>query len=436
MSVTSMFTAVSGMNVNMQGLSVVGDNVANMNTHGFKSASIVFGDIVSQTIGGSGIGRGALVNEVGQEFTQGAFENTPNVLDLAVDGDGLFVVSKGNDTFYTRAGQFGIDKQGFATNPDGYTLQGYQFTIGGSSSTVVGDVNVASINSQPQQTTDVTIYANLDSRTDITTTANPAFDVTDPATTSHFTSTITVFDSLGNSHVANVYYRKNSESAAGNQWQWYALVSAADSAPIAPATTGVDTIMAQGTLDFNNNGALETESAITYPLTGFDFAGGAAADQIMTFDFGDSITESGNGLEGTTQFGATSTTAFLNQDGYSAGTLKSLTIDHDGLMSGVFTNGQTKSIARVVLAKFISQESLIKQGNSLYSESFNSGQPIVTSPGNSGTGGILSNTLELSNVDLAGEFVKMIIMQRGFQANSRIVSTSDELLQELVNLKR
>ncbi len=449
MSVTSMFTAVSGMNVNAQGLAVVGDNVANMNTHGFKSGSIVFGDIVSQTLGSSGIGRGALVNEVGQEFTQGAFENTPNVLDLAVDGDGLFVISKGNDTFYTRAGQFGIDKQGFATNPDGYTLQGYQFTVGGASSTVVADINVASINSQPQSTNDVTIYANLDSRTDITTTANPVFDETDAATTSHFTSTITVFDSLGNSHVVNVYYRKNTESATGNQWQWFAVVGASDTA------SGNPEIQGGGLLNFNANGALVSEASLPdadgatagiqfnagsgNPFTvdgGFNFAGGASLAQSIAFDFGDSTSEGGNGLEGSTQFGSTSTTAFLNQDGYSAGTLKSLTIDDTGLMSGVFTNGQTKSIAQVVLAKFISQESLIKQGKGLYAESFESGQPIVTAPGNSGTGGILANTLELSNVDLAAEFVKMIIMQRGFQANSRIVSTSDELLQELVNLKR
>jgi len=449
MSVTAMFTAVSGMNVNGQGLAVVGDNVANMNTHGFKAASIVFGDIVSQTLGSSGIGRGALVNEVGQEFTQGAFENTPNVLDLAVDGDGLFVLTKGNNTFYTRAGQFGIDKQGYATNPDGYTLQGYQFSVGGAASTVVGDVNVASINSQPQSTGAVEIFANLDSRTDITIAANPVFDETDPATTSHFTSTITTFDSLGNSHVVNVYYRKNSEAATGNQWQWFAMVGAADTA------SGNPEIQAGGLLNFNSNGALVSEAALpdadgvtagiqfvagsgnTFTVDGgFNFSGGAALAQTIAFDFGDSTAEGGNGLEGSTQFGSTSTTAFLNQDGYSAGTLKSLTISSEGLMSGVFTNGQTKSIAQIVLAKFISQESLIKQGNSLYAESFESGQPIVTAPGNSGTGGILANTLELSNVDLAGEFVKMIIMQRGFQANSRIVSTSDELLQELVNLKR
>ncbi len=463
MSVTSMFTAVSGMNSNATSLGVVGDNIANMNTHGFKSSSIVFADIVSQSSGSGGIGRGSRINDVGQEFTQGAFENTPNVLDMAIDGDGLFVVKKGNNTFYSRAGQFGIDKTGFAVNPDGYVLQGYQFDVQGNSSTVVADVNVASISSLPNQTSRLSIYANLDS----TEISPAAFDVTNASNTSNFTSTITTYDSLGNAHVLNVYYRKGATIAAGDtpanaaaggtaygvpptatwpagygaiggsEWEWYAVVSAADAAAVFPATTGIDTVMAQGRLEFDTDGALYYAQDLTSPTGGFDFSGGATQNQGITFDFGDDIAEDGTlGLEGTTQFGAVSTTAFLDQDGYSSGTLKSLSIDSNGFMSGVFTNGQTKSIAQVVLAKFISQEGLIKQGNSLYAESFESGQPIVTAPGNSGTGEILANALELSNVDLAAEFVKMIIMQRGFQANSRMVSTSDELLQELVNLKR
>jgi len=453
MSITSMFTAVSGMNVNGRGLAVVSDNIANMNTHGFKSSSIVFGDIVSQN-GSLGIGRGALMTEVSPEFTQGAFENTPNVLDLAVDGDGLFVLKKGNDTYYSRAGQFGIDKQGFATNPEGFRLQGYQFDIAGIASTVVGDINVASINSQPSDTENMSVYANLDSQTDIT--SNPAFDVTNSVGTSHFTSSITVYDSLGNSHVLNIYYRKNQSISAGGtpansgtpfgggaawpagyaalggtEWEWYAVVSAADSA------AGVDQIQAQGRLEFNTNGALYYSEDLASPTGGFDFSGGSTQNQTITVDFGDDIAVDGaSGLEGTTQFGSKSTTTYLNQDGYAAGTLKSLTINDLGFMSGLFTNGQTRNIAQVVLAKFTSQEGLIKQGQNLYAESFDSGQPIVTSPGNSGTGNILANTLELSNVDLAAEFVKMIIMQRGFQANSRMISTSDELMTELVNLKR
>jgi flagellar hook protein FlgE len=434
-----MFTAVSGMNVNSQGLSVVGDNIANMNTHGFKTSSAVFGDIVSQSIGSLGIGRGALLNDVSQEFTQGAFENTTNVLDLAVDGNGLFVLKDGNGTYYTRAGQFGIDKQGYATNPDGVRLQGYQYSLTGAPSTVVSDINVASINSQPRSTSAITVSANLDSRD----TVPAAFDINSPETTSNFTSTITVQDSLGNSHVVNVYYRKNQPitlggrpawvagypALGGNEWEWYAVVGSSDS------TSGNTEVQANGLLEFNTNGALYAQGATT--STGFNFAGGTTQNQLITFDFGDDIAnDSATGLDGSTQFGAASTTTYLDQDGYLAGTLKNLSINEDGLMTGIFTNGQTQTIAQVVLAKFLSQEGLIKQGNNLYAESFESGPPIVTAPGNSGTGQVLSNTLELSNVDLASEFVKMIMMQRGFQANSRMISTSDELMTELVNLKR
>jgi flagellar hook protein FlgE len=394
-----MFTAVSGMNTNAISLGVVGDNVANMNTHGFKSSSVVFADIVSSQGGSNNIGRGSRINEVGQEFSQGAFENTPNVLDMAIDGDGLFVVKKDGNTFYSRAGQFGIDKVGYAVNPDGFVLQGYQFDVQGNASTVVDDVNVASISSSPNATTGLSVFANLDS----TETPPAVFDVTDPSTTSNFTSTITVFDSLGTSHVLNIYYRKNATITAagtpamgasgsfpaggangdawgagygalgGSEWEWYAVVSGADN-----ENSTLDQVQAQGRLEFDTDGALYfSQDNLASPTGGFDFAGGCSQNQAITFDFGDDIAIDGSlGLEGTTQFGAVSTTAFLDQDGYASGTLKSLSINSEGFMSGVFTNGQTKTIAQVVLAKFISQESLIKQGKSLYSESFDSGHHI------------------------------------------------------------
>jgi len=170
---------------------------------------------------------------------------------------------------------------------------------------------------------------------------------------------------------------------------------------------------------------------------GFDFNGLAAAGQAIDFDFGTSITtDGGSGLDGTTQYGSDSSTAFQDQDGYSAGSLRSITIGPDGIITGIFTNGQTRGIAQIALAKFISPTALTKMGKGLYAESTESGQPIISTPGTSGTGTILSNTLELSNVDLAEEFVKMILSQRGFQANSRVISTSDELMVELVNMKR
>ena len=426
---TSLFTGVSGMSANGMALSVISDNVANMNTTGFKTSRAVFGDILSQQLGESQVGRGVVLTDVAPEFNQGTFENTSSVLDMAVDGNGLFILNDSSGTSYTRAGQFSVDKDGYVVNPGGSRLQGYGFSATGTASSGLGDINVSSKNSAPNSTQNVTINANIDS----TSTIPAAFDITDPYNTSNFSSSITVYDSLGNGHIVNVYFRKSVQAATGNTWEWFGVVNGTDSA------SGTTEIQAQGTLGFTNNGELDTESAITYPLasSGFDFNGGAATGQVIDFDFGTAITtDGGTGLDGTTQFGAASSTSFQNQDGYSSGSLKSITISPDGIMTGIFTNGQTRGIAQIALAKFIAPTGLTKMGKGLYAESVGSGQPIISTPGVSGTGSLLSNTLELSNVDLAEEFVKMILSQRGFQANSRVISTSDELMVELVNLKR
>jgi flagellar hook protein FlgE len=424
---SSLFTAVSGMNANGTALSVIGDNVANMNTIAFKASRSSFGDILSQSLGTSQIGRGVAVTEVTPTFTQGSFENTANVLDLSVDGEGLFIVKNDSGIAYTRAGQFSLDKEGYIVNTNGMRLQGYLFSTSGSSAGL-GDINLSTLNSAPQPTADAEISANLDSRA----TIGPAFDVTDPGNTSDFSSTLTVYDSLGVSHVINIYFRKDTQSATGNSWEWFAVVNDTDS------TAGVTQVQARGSIDFDSNGALDVESAITYPVgTGFNFSGGATANQVIDFNFGTSITtDGGTGLDGTTQFGSTSATIFQSQDGYSSGSLRNITITQDGFITGIFTNGQTRAVGQVALAKFLAPTEVKKMGKNLYSESSESGQPIVSIPGTSGTGVVLSNTLELSNVDLAEEFVKMIISQRGFQANSKMVSTSDELMQELINLKR
>jgi flagellar hook protein FlgE len=426
--ITSLFTAVSGMNANGTALSVIGDNVANMNTMGFKSSRASFGDILSQSLGTSQIGRGVAVTDITPVFTQGSFENTANVLDLAVDGEGLFIMKDNSGIAYTRAGQFTLDKQGYIVNANAMRLQGYLFSTSGSSAGL-GDINLSTLNSSPNATANSSISANLDSRA----TIGAAFDVTDPGNTSNFSSTLTVYDSLGVSHVINIYFRKDAQTASGNTWEWFAVVNDTDS------SSGNTEIQAQGTLDFDSNGALFDESTITYPLAsaGFDFGGGAASGQAIDFDFGTNInTEGGLGLDGTTQFGSTSATIFQSQDGYASGSLRNITITQDGYITGIFTNGQTRAVGQVALAKFLAPTEVKKMGKNLYSESSESGQPIISIPGTSGTGVVLSNTLELSNVDLAEEFVKMIISQRGFQANSKMVSTSDELMQELINLKR
>ncbi len=433
---SSLFSAISGLNANGVSLSVIGDNVANMNTVGFKRSRVSFGDVLSRAITGIGgnsqIGRGVIVTDVSPIFNQGSFETTSNALDMAIDGDGFFILKNNDATYYTRAGQFKVDKDGYIVNPDGFRVQGYQFTSTGQATGVIGDINISAVNSPPNATTEVLIAANISSESPIIA---GGFDINDRNNTSNFNTTVTVFDSLGNAHNVTVYFTKT----AANTWDWNVVANASEVSSTVVSADGTVALIASGTITFDTNGALDTESAITYYNTagdGIDFVG-ATASQAIDFDFGTSITtDGGDGLDATTQFGTDSTTLFINQDGYTAGSLTTLNISEDGLITGIFTNGQTKPLAQVALAKFVAPEELVKLGRNLFAESYASGQPVIGEPANSGFGRVLSNSLELSNVDLAEEFITMISAQRGFQANSRIVTTTDDLLQELVNLKR
>jgi flagellar hook protein FlgE len=419
---TSLFTAISGMKANGTSLSVIGDNIANMNTIGYKASRISFGDVMSQTLtsgtSSSQIGRGVLVSDISPLFTQGSFESTGNALDLAVDGDGFFIVRDVSGIYYTRAGQFTLDKDGFIVDPNGLKVQGYQYTTAGQLTGILGDIDVSKFNNSTAPTANVNISANIDSRSvEIPT----GFDITNPSSTSHFSSVVTVYDSLGNARHITLYFTKVS----GNQWQWNAVVEANDSA------SGNTEIQASGTMTFDSTGALVTLTSSTGTVVGtstqevFNFGGGATPNQPITINF-----------QNFTQFASESSTIFQSQDGFPAGTLKGLSISQEGVISGIFTNGQIKPIAQLALAKFMAPTQLTKFGRNLYTESFDSGVAIIGTPNNSGLGRVLSNTLELSNVDLAEEFVRMISAQRGFQANSRIITTTDELMQELVNLKR
>jgi len=421
---TSLFTAISGMNANGLSLSVIGDNIANLNTTGFKGSRVAFGDILSQTltgISGKGqIGRGVMLSDVSPLFTQGSFESTGSALDLAVDGNGFFIVSDDGARFYTRAGQFSMDRDGYLVNPDDLRVQGYLADSAGNILPSLSDVQINVTLTPPRATQQVDINANLDSRS---SSIPGGFVIADPDGTSNFSSSVTVYDSLGIGRDITTYFTKTAD----NNWAWNAVVNAADS------SNGLTEVQASGALAFNANGALVTETTTS---SSFSFNGGAASPQAITFDFGTSINESGTGLDGTTQFGSESVTLFLDQDGFPSGTLSNLNIDEDGILTGIFTNGQTRTLAQITLAKFSAPQELIKLGRNLYGESFASGQAIVGTPSTGGLGRVLSHSLELSNIDLAEEFIRMISSQRGFQANSKTITTTDELLQEILNLKR
>ena len=549
---SSLYTGISGLNANMSNLSVIGNNISNVNTVGFKGSRVTFGDVLSQTLtGGSGtnqVGLGVSMGSIQKVFNQGAFETTGNALDLAINGNGFYMVSDPtlNSNYYTRAGQFSTDKDGYITNPEGMRLQGYMANAAGTLQNTVQDLQLSTSTITPNATSSAALNANLDSNAPVTgfvftagtndqiafnvgatacsasiitdgglvsggaatgadvaaaiksalqaqngntdtytvnyddqtgvftisndtgnasavtmdwgassaatllgysgagstaiavgaddtaatKVAGGAFDLNSAGDTSNFSTPVTVYDSLGNDHVVTLHFRKDNLNAAGNTWEWFGIVDAAES------TSGATEVQAQGSVTFNTSGALYSESAVTYPTGGFNFTGGALQSQMISFDFGSSITQGSTGTDGTTQYGTSSGVSMLTQDGYSSGTLQRISIDQDGMLRGIFSNGNDLTLGQVLLADFASPTGLASSGMNLYKETYDSGQPLIGAPASAGRGLVQSSTLELSNVDIAREFVNMITAQRGFQANSKIITTTDELLAELVNLKR
>ena len=434
---TSMFTAVSGMNANGSALSVISDNIANLNTVAFKSSRVEFGDVLSQSMGGgsSQIGRGVQVLGVSPLFTQGSFESTASGLDLSLDGDGFFMVNDATGTrSYTRAGQFSIDKNGNIVNPDNLSLQGYLADAAGIITGTIGNLQVGATQNPANMTTATQVALNLDA----TATANPivwpaagSFTLdgngdgllNDPANFNS-SSTVNVYDSQGGAHPVTLYFAKT----AANSWTVHYVHDDA-------AVPGSLINAGQQDLVFNTDGSLNTDNSGA-PVN-FNFGGAVVNPQPIAFNFGTGTGEApaGTGLDMSTQFASAFSVLSLNQDGYASGSLKSVSVSDAGVISGTFTNGQTRSLGQIALARFIAPTGLSKLGRNLYGESFDSGQPVVGTANTSGIGKVASNSLELSNVDLASEFVNMISAQRGFEANSKIITTTDELMQVLVNLK-
>jgi flagellar hook protein FlgE len=426
MSLSSLYTGISGLDTYGEAMSVIGNNIANVNTVGFKSSRMSFEDILSQSlVGATGefqIGRGVQIGTVQRLFSQSTFQTSSSATDLAIDGDGFFIVSKEGANFYTRAGQFYTDENGVLVNQQKYAVQGWSLDQNGNINSALQDVNLSNISSAPQPTSAVQMNVNLD--VNATAPVTP-WDVNDPLATTNYSTPITIYDVTGNGHLVNVYYRKLNDTT----WDWHAVLDQGD---LVGGTAGVNAEVATGSLVFTD-GRLQTEN-LTTPFSA-QFAATSAA-QAITIDFGQSIGEGGTGLDGSTQFAGTSTTKFLGQDGYSPGNLISIQIDTDGVVSGLFSNGQSREVFQVALSRFTSPWGLTATGGNLFAETTGSGPPIVGSAGTSGLGQINSNSLELSNVDLANEFVEMIKTQQAFQANSKVITTTDEMLQEIVNLKR
>ncbi len=404
--ISSMFAGVSGLRGNAQALAVIGDNIANVNTSGFKGSDVVFGDILSTILSNGStsmqIGRGTSINGVTQSFEQGAFQNTSNASDMAIDGSGFFMVNDGTGTYYTRSGRYRLDDAGLLSDPNGNILQGYAISSG-TTSTSTSDIDLTGVQSSPFASTEFTLGANLDASASAGTT---------------FTSPITTYNSLGDEVVLTLTFVKQS---TGNDW------NVGYSSSVGTVTS------ASGSLSFDTSGALT--SPTTEPTITIDYSSAtpAAAAQTITWDL---LNSSGTSNGELTGYAATSNNNSIVQNGYSTGTLVGIAVDTDGVISGLFNNGQTQNLYQVAMADFLSPTGLSRIGGNLFAESASSGQPIIGTANTGGFGSIIGSTLELSNVDLAREFVTLIQTQQAFQASSRIITTVDDMMTEAVNLKR
>jgi len=399
---------LSGLNGAQRSLDAISNNVANSNTAGFKASQAQFADVYAAALGVGGasqIGIGTTVAAVSQQFTQGNVAVTNNPLDVAVNGAGFYRMSTNGVITYTRNGQFNIDKNGFIVNASGSRLTGYAADAQGTiipSSPV--DITIDTSDLTPKQTSLARLGVNLDSRA-----AQPSvvpFNSDDPLSYTASTS-LTTFDTLGNPHIMTVYFVKEPTAAATD----YAMYTRLDSDPVGAAIP----------LDFDERGTLITGMPLNQS---FNINTGAVSPLAFTFD-----------LSGSTQFGSPFGVNRLLQDGFTSGRLSGLSIASDGVVQGRYSNGQSRNLGQVVLANFNNPNGLQSIGNNQWSETNESGQPLVGAPGTGSLGLLQSAAIEESNVDLTAELVNMITQQRAYQANAQSIKTQDQVLQTLVNLR-
>jgi len=539
---SSMWTGVSGLSAHGEMMGVLGNNIANVNTIGFKGARMFFEDFISQdlnTAAGVGqVGRGVGISAIYGDFAQGAFETTNEATDLAIGGKGFFAVSvKGSEeVYYTRAGNFRFDKDGYLVDPHGYVLQGWEIsndtgsslasTSSGSSDTsstskikgtgVPKDIRLEGFTAQPKATQNVTMVTNLDAREggDNSALATDKFfsmfqiwdgqeDTPLGETRFAYQNSIKIYDEGGTSHTLTVYFDQVTVSDAGGNRYWEYMVTVTpteDGRTLggqALNTTSAAGVLMVGTLKFDSGGQLRDMSAFTLQsgasgdlkalsnwspaefntdglpvfTANFTVASGASTATSsnaspIAINFGltnaDPYTSDGwtnttisnasmvgnayGNLPGfqsadlaslsTTSYSGSSSTLYQTQDGYTFGFLQSVSVDRDGILTGRYSNGVVLELYQVTLYDFQNKWGLRREGSNLYSETLDSGVSVAGPANGNGYGSISSNSLEQSNVDLATEFVKMISTERGFQANSKVITTTDNMLSTVIAMKR
>jgi flagellar hook protein FlgE len=402
---------LSGLNAASKNLEVIGNNVANASTVGFKQSRAEFADVYANSLTGSGasqIGIGTKLATVAQQFTQGNISSTSNSLDVAINGGGFFRMSNNGAITYTRNGQFQMDKDGYIVNASNDRVTGYTASSTGVLSTgSPAEININTADIPPVVSTEVTGTLNLDSTKTALTAAG--FDPNDP-TTYHNSTAITVYDSLGNQHALQSYFVKTGSGT----WNVYNTVDGV-STTVLPAPTA--------TMTFTGSGTAPTSVPAT-PTVSFTPTTGATGPQSIALDYSNS-----------TQFGSAFSVTSPTQDGYSSGILAGFNISKNGEIIGRYTNGQSQTLGQVVLANFTNPNGLQQLGNNSWSESASSGPAVVGAPTTGGLGVLQSSAVEDSNTDLTAELVNMITAQRVYQANAQTIKTQDQVLQTLVNLR-
>jgi flagellar hook protein FlgE len=427
----SLFSGVSGLRNHQVRMDVIGNNIANVNTTAFKAGRVTFKEAFAQTLQGASrpagssdavsggvnpiqVGLGSNIGSIDQLFTQGNLENTGVTTDLAIQGESFFVVSDGLQRFFTRSGNFQLDAGGrMVASTNGFVVQG-RMAEDGVLNDEVTDIRLPfGQKSAAQPTTEIEIAGNLDAQPDIS-----------GGTPTRETS-IAVYDAMGRQYQLFVkfeYVDGTDADTVPDHWQWSAEYDDGIG-----GRTAVTTPASASALAFDSGGRLVTPAS---PVT-VEFPDLDGTTLSMDVDFGQP-----GSLEGLTQFANASTAVARQQDGYTMGDLERFSIDQSGLITGAFTNGETITLGQIVLADFNNPSGLERRGDNTYSVSANSGAPVLGYANEGSQSMVTSGALEMSNVDLAQEFTNMITAQRGFQSNARVITTADEMLQEVVSLKR
>ncbi|TVM15937.1 flagellar biosynthesis protein FlgE [Oceanidesulfovibrio indonesiensis] len=524
----AMYTGISGLTTHSKGISVVGNNLANSNTLGYKATSIQFEDLFYSSIntanGADQIGHGSTVSTLYSNFSQGSYQSSSSVTDVAVSGKGFFIVTNPatGKTYYTRSGNFTFNDDGYLVNAQGYRVQGWEADPshngrGVSTIGALGDIQLDDLQSPPQATSLMTMLVNLDKDSEerSANTTNPFFALqqewdgtADPPlgeTRYTYQTSMVVYDEAGGSHEVTVYFDPVqddavvSDAGGGQVWEYIVTCNPSEDGRTIDGQelsgTSSAGLLMTGTLTFDSSSQLTGITAFTLadtatgdlhnlsnwtpadidddglPIFTANFSGsedashtGAAGAVNIGLNFGvHNRTPAATGWDGavanaaavgtdinnlfnftdpvfganaSTSYDTSSSTLSRNQDGYPPGFLDTVEIDKNGVVSGVFTNGETLELFVIGLADFANYQGLISEGGNLFSASGDSGLPITGIAGTNGFGSISSNTLEQSNVDYSGEMVDLIRFQRGYQANSKVITTVDSLLQEAINLKR